>query len=378
MNVLYKWLKQDPENRDSVIQMTSGLGIVVNVLIAATKVIVGLLSSSIAIVSEGVNNASDALTAILTLVGSKLAGKHPDEKHPFGYGRVEYLTNLVIAILILITGVEMLQSSVQLVFHPEELQVSYVSLIIVAASAVIKYLLGAYTKKMGKSVNAPTLEALGADSQNDSFVSVVTIGSTLVFLLTSVSIDAYAGIVMSGVILKTGIEVLKNTVSELLGRPGDEQLAKELYRKIRSTEGILGAADMMLHNYGPQAYSGSVNVEIDHEKTVGEIYQVIHQLQLDIMNEYHVTMVFGLYAVGNDHDGVNEIRRSIAKYVREKENVRSYHAVYVDTANGVLYVDLTVEYALRDWEELRRDFLAYLNGIYPQYEINLTIETDFV
>ena len=142
MKFFYRLFRQDPESREGIISMTSGLGIVVNLLIAAAKVIIGLISSSMAIISEGVNNATDALTSVLTLVGTKLAKKHPDEKHPFGYGRIEYLTSLVIAILILVTGTEMLISSVKLVIHPEEMSVSWLAIAIVAGSAVIKFILG--------------------------------------------------------------------------------------------------------------------------------------------------------------------------------------------------------------------------------------------
>ena len=378
MNIIYKIFRQDPDSREGVIAATSSLGIAVNILIAVAKVIVGLLASSIAIVSEGINNASDALTSVLTLVGTKLAKKHPDSKHPFGYGRIEYLTSLVISILILVTGIEMLTSSVKLVFHPEELSISYLSLIIVAVSAVIKFFLGIYTIKMGKKAGSGALEAVGLDCRNDSFVSVVTILSAVVFLVFNKSVDAYAGIFTSLIIVKAGLEVLRDTVSELLGRPGEKELATKMYKEILKTEGIIGAADMMLHNYGPDAYSGSVNIEIDHSKTVGEIYQFIHKLQLRIMHEYNVTMVFGIYAVDNDHDYIKELRRTIAKFVSSTEHVSSFHAVYLEPDTNRLYCDLIVDYDLRDWEKLEEQFKEYIKEYYPDKEVVLTIETEFV
>lgn len=297
MRFFCKLFRQDPETREGMIAGTSGLGIVVNLLVASIKVILGLLSSSIAIVSEGVNNAADALTSVLTLIGTKLAGKKPDEKHPFGYGRIEYLTSLIIAILILITGFEMLTSAVTLIFHPKEMDISVVALLAVAISAVIKFFLGVYTIKMGKKADSGALVAVGLDCRNDSFVSVVTILSAVIFLVFHISVDAYVGVFTSFLILKAGYEVLKDTVSELLGRPGEAELAAQLYKEIRATDGVLNAADMMLHNYGPDAYSGSVNLELDHDMTVGEVYEFLHDLQLRIMRDYHVTMVFGIYAV---------------------------------------------------------------------------------
>lgn len=378
MEFVCRLFRQDPNEREGVITAVSALGIAVNLLIAAAKVVLGLFASSIAIVSEGVNNASDAMTSVLTLAGSRLAGKHPDAKHPFGYGRVEYLTSLVIAGLILFTGIEMLIGSVRLIFEPSELNVSVPALAVVAVSAVIKFLLGVFTVSAGKRSGSGALVGVGLDCRNDSFISVVTILSAVIFIVSGVSVDAYVGALMSLLVVKAGFDVLRDTVSELLGRPGDAELAAKLYREIRSTPGILGAVDMMLHNYGPDAYSGSVNVEIDHEKTVGEVYDFLHALQLRIMREYNVTLVFGVYAVDGDHEEVRVIRQRIAEFVRAHEHVKSFHAVYLDPASPRLYCDLIVDYELRDWSLLRGEFTDFMRESFPERELVLTIETEFV
>lgn len=378
MEFVCRLFRQDPNEREGVITAVSALGIAVNLLIAAAKVVLGLFASSIAIVSEGVNNASDAMTSVLTLVGSRLAGKHPDAKHPFGYGRVEYLTSLVIAGLILFTGIEMLIGSVRLIFEPSELNVSVPALAVVAVSAVIKFLLGVFTVSAGKRSGSGALVGVGLDCRNDSFISVVTILSAVIFIVSGVSVDAYVGALMSLLVVKAGFDVLRDTVSELLGRPGDAELAAKLYREIRSTPGILGAVDMMLHNYGPDAYSGSVNVEIDHEKTVGEVYDFLHALQLRIMREYNVTLVFGVYAVDGDHEEVRVIRQRIAEFVRAHEHVKSFHAVYLDPASPRLYCDLIVDYELHDWSLLRGEFTDFMRESFPERELVLTIETEFV
>ena len=378
MKLIRKLFPGKNAGRDEIISSTSLLGIVANILIAASKVIVGLIASSIAIVSEGVNNAADALTSVLTLVGAKLAKMHPDSNHPFGYGRIEYLSGLVIAILILVTGFEMLTSSVRLIFHPEALAISYLSLIIVAASAVIKFFLGIYTMKMGKKANSSSLTGVGADCRNDAFASIITIAAALVFLIFDFSIDAYAGILTSLLILKAGFDVLKDTVGDLLGRPGEHDLAVELYQEIKSTPGIAGVADMMLHNYGPDAWSGSVNVEIDEGKTVGEIYEFLHELQLRIMHEHNVTMVFGVYAVDNDHEEIKQLRAQILSFIKTEEHVKSFHAVYIDSKTDTIYCDFIVDYALRDWDAVRNRFAQYMNGLNPGKKLALTIETEFV
>ena len=364
--------------RTGIINRTAILGIVVNVLIAGVKIAAGLLASSVAIVSEGVNNAADALTSVLTMVGTRLAGRHPDAKHPFGYGRIEYLTGLVVAVVIIVSGVQMLIESVKLIFRPEELSISYVSLAIVAVSAVVKFFLGLYTIARGRVVQSDALVGVGLECRGDSYISIITIGVAVVFLLTGVSLDAYAGVVMSAIILKAGVEVLLKIVSELIGRPGEKELATKIYQLVRATPGVVGAADMMLHNYGPNAWSGSVNVEIDHAKSVGEVYAMLHELQLGIMHEEHVTMVFGVYAVDDDHVETRRIRRTILEYVKAHEHVKSFHAVYLEPGTNRLYCDLVVDYALADWEALRADFLDYMKAKVPGRDVVLTVETEFV
>ena len=378
MKLLYKLLRQEPDSREGTVVTVSGLNILVNLIFAAIKVVIGLAVSSIAIVSEGVNNATDSATSLITIVGTKLSAKHPTEKHPFGFGRIEYLTSLLISVLILFTGAELMESSVKRIFAPQEMSISYVTMAIIAVSALVKLALGLYTIKEGRRVDSSSLVALGTECRSDSVVSVITLVTALVFLVFHVSLDAYAGIIMSLIVLKAGFEVLKETLSDILGQAGEKELAQELYRIIRAEPLVLNAADMMLHNYGPDAYSGSVNVEIDHSKTVGEVYAALHELQLRIMHEKHITMVFGIYAVDGDHAQIRQLREQVAAFVRQQEHVTSYHALYIHPNGKDLYVDLVVDYDLADWEALRKEFTSYMAELYPDKHLELVIETNYV
>lgn len=378
MKLLYKLLRQEPDSREGTVVTVSGLNILVNLIFAAIKVVIGLAVSSIAIVSEGVNNATDSATSLITIVGTKLSAKHPTEKHPFGFGRIEYLTSLLISVLILFTGAELMESSVKRIFEPQEMSISYVTMAIIAVSALVKLALGLYTIKEGRRVDSSSLVALGTECRSDSVVSVITLVTALVFLVFHVSLDAYAGIIMSLIVLKAGFEVLKETLSDILGQAGEKELAQELYRIIRAEPLVLNAADMMLHNYGPDAYSGSVNVEIDHSKTVGEVYAALHELQLRIMHEKHITMVFGIYAVDRDHAQIRQLREQVAAFVRQQEHVTSYHALYIHPNGKDLYVDLVVDYDLADWEALRKEFTSYMAELYPDKHLELVIETNYV
>ncbi|MCQ2059902.1 MAG: cation diffusion facilitator family transporter [Bacteroidaceae bacterium] len=378
MKLLYKILKQDPTTRQGVVMTTSAVGIIVNVLLASIKVAIGVLANSIAVISEGINNATDSLSSVITMVGAKLSNKRPTKKHPFGYGRIEYITSLVIAGLIIATAVELLKSSIKLIIEPEDLTVNTLTLIIIAASALVKLWLAWFTIKKGRQVNSGILVAMGTDSRNDCIVSAVTIVSALIFIIFHLSVDAYAGIITSLFIFKAGFDILKDTLANLLGQPVEKETADELYKIIRSTPGVLNAADMILHNYGPDRYSGSVNIEMDHQMTVEQLYATIHKLQLDIMHQKGITMVFGIYAVDRDHSEIKQMRHQIAQYVRGKEHIISYHALYLEPQTNLIYVDLVVDYDLKDWDGLRTDFTEYMHNLYPDNKIELTIETEYV
>lgn len=378
MQLLYKLLKQDAGSREGQITVTSTLNIIVNLLVSGVKIAIGILTSSIAILSDGAHNAADAASSVLTIVGTKLSARRPTVKHPFGFGRIEYLTSLVIGGLILYTGVEFLISAVKLIMEPSALSISYMSLVIICVAAVAKYLLGAYTVRVGKKVDSLSLTAVGMESCNDSYISALTLITALVFIFFKLNIDAYAGIITAVIIIKAGLEILGDTISRLLGKAGDKELADMLYREIRSAPFVLNAADMMLHNYGPDAYSGSVNIEVDHKLSMEEVYSFVHELQLRIMHEHNVTMVFGLYAVDYDSDKSRKMRTEIASYVSKHEHVKSYHALFISEKEMRIYCDLVVDYELADWDELREDFGAYMKELYPAYELELVVETEFV
>jgi len=367
-----------PQHRSRVIFATSWLNVAVNVLLSCLKIAIGVLTNSIAVVSEGVNNATDIATSVITMVGTKLSQKRPTRKHPFGYGRIEYLTSLLIGTLILLTGIELLKSSVHLLIHPEELKVTVVSVVVLVISVVVKLAMGIYTIIQGRKVDSKALVAVGEESRSDSIVSAVTIVSIVIFLVFGKSVDAWAGMITAFFVLRAAWEVLKDTIAALLGQPVDKELADELYRVIRSTDGVINAVDMALHNYGPNAYTGSVNIEIDHKRTLGEIYEVIHALQLRIMHEYHVTMVFGMYAVDKDSPTLRGLREDVVRFVRDREHIQSCHAIYVAPNGTDLYCDFIVDYDLRDWEKVQADFREYIHGIHPEFNVVLTIETEFV
>ena len=249
-------------SRGRVIVRTSVIGILANVLLAAFKAFVGLVSGSIAIVLDAVNNISDAASSLITIIGTKLAGKSPDKKHPFGYGRIEYLSAMVISVLVLYAGITSFIESVKAIINPVKPDYTAVSLVIVAVGVAVKILLGRYVKSVGRRVNSDSLINSGEDATLDSIISAATLVAAAIYLLFNVSLEAYLGAVIAAIIIKSGVEMLRDTLSKILGERTDATLAREIKKTITSYPEVSGAYDLIMHNYGPDSYNGSVHIEV--------------------------------------------------------------------------------------------------------------------
>ena len=257
--------EQNPSNgqtREKTIIRTSVIGIIANVMLAAFKAVVGLMSNSIAIVLDAVNNISDAGSSLITIVGTKLAGKKPDKKHPFGYGRIEYLSAMIISVIVLYAGITSFVESVKQIIHPETPDYSAVSLAIVAVAVVVKIVLGRYVKGVGVKVNSDSLVNSGEDATLDSVISASTLVAAGIFLIFHISLEAWLGAIISLVIIKSGIEMLRDTVSQILGERNDVELARSIYATVKSFPDVQGAYDLVLNNYGPDTWNGSVHIEV--------------------------------------------------------------------------------------------------------------------
>lgn len=378
MTLIYKLLNVEPGSRQATIMSASILGIIVNIVIASIKIAIGLAVSSMAIVSEGINNSADAASSFLTLVGTKLAGMKPTAKYPFGFGRIEYLTSLTIGCIILVAGSELMMNSFKRMQSPEEIEISTITLAIIAVSAVIKFCFGTYLVKVGEKVSSSSIVAIGNEGKDDCIASVINICCGLAFIFKGYNLDAYASFFISCMVIKGAYELLHETLAKILGESGSRALADEVYALIRKEPCIVNAADMMLHDYGPDNYSGSVNIEVDHNKSIGEVYKAIHALQLRIMHEYKITMVFGIYAVDNDNPELRLMRQRIAQFIRSHDHIISYHALYIDQSNKDIYLDMVVDYDLKDWDGLREEFTAYMAEQYPGKHLELVVETQYV
>lgn len=256
--------------RGQIIVRTSLVGIVVNILLAAFKAAVGLTANSIAVLLDAVNNLSDALSSVITVAGAKLAGRKPDKEHPFGHGRIEYLSAMIIAAIVFYAGLTSLWESGKKIIEPEAADYSMLSLVIIAVAVVVKIVLGRYFKQQGRAAESGALEASGADALFDAILSFSVLVSALIYLGTGVSLEAYVGVIIAGFIIKSGIDMMRETLNDILGERPDPTLVRKIKGMLAREPEIRGAYDLMMNNYGPGRNYASVHIELPDTMTVEE------------------------------------------------------------------------------------------------------------
>ena len=365
-------------SRDREIIRASVIGILANVLLAGFKAVVGLMSHSIAIVMDAVNNISDAASSIITIVGTKLAGKAPDRKHPFGHGRVEYLSAMLISILVLYAGLTAFIESVKKIIHPETPDYAPVTLVIVAVAVVVKILLGRYVKSVGERVNSDSLVNSGEDATLDSVISASTLVAAGIYLLFGISLEAWLGAIIALIIIKSGIEMLRDTLSQILGERADAELAKAIKDTIISDPQVSGAYDLVLHNYGPDAFQGSVHIEIPDTLSASEIDKLIRKISVEVYRKHHVILTaVGVYSVNTRDPKAIEAREKVREIVMSHENALQMHGFFLDEEDKAIRFDVVISFDEKDRGSLYRHICQDVQKVYPDYTIQAALDTDF-
>ena len=365
-------------SREKIVVRTSVIGIVMNVILATFKALVGYFTNSVAIILDSVNNITDATASVVTIIGTKLAGKEPNKKHPFGYGRIEYLTAMIIAVIVLYAGVTALVESVKKIIDPITPDYSVVSIIIVAVAVVVKLVLGLYVKSVGKKVKSDSLVNSGQDALLDSVISVTTVIAATLFVTTGISIEAYLGAVISIVIIKSGFEMLGGTISQLLGERNDVEVANEIKKTVRSFEGVRGTYDLVLHNYGPDVYHGSLHIEVPETYTANDIDKLIRDIQTKVYQEHDVVLTaIGVYSYNTSDKEAVEIRKKVVEIAMGNEYVRGVHGFYYSRENHSIRFDIVISFnAPSRLEEYNKVYEAIIKE-YPDYTVIMALDTDY-
>ena len=363
-------------NREKTIVKTSVIGIITNLLLVGFKAFVGLVSNSISVILDAVNNLSDALSSVVTIIGAKLGAKQPDKKHPLGYGRIEYISSMVVAALVLYAGLTALVESVKKIIHPEAAEYDTAAIVIISVAIAVKLVLGLYVKKQGKKVNSGSLVASGSDALFDAVLSASVLASAIIFLIWGVSLEAYVGVVISLFIIKAGIEMMIETLNEIIGKREDAETSKELKSIICEEESVLGAYDVTLFNYGPNKNYGSVHIELPDTMSVDDVDKITRRIQTDVYRKTGIILTgIGVYSHNTSNDEAAQMRNAVQKAVMTHDWALQMHGFYADTENKTLRFDVVLSFDV-DRKEAVETLYKDIGAMYPEYNMTIIPDTD--
>ena len=366
------------QERDAGIVRASIVGIVANILLAAFKAAVGALSNSIAITLDAVNNLSDAFSSVVTIVGTKLASRPADASHPFGHGRAEYLTTIAIGIVVAFAGVEAARESIWRIINPEEATYEAVTLIVVGVAVIAKIVLGRYALSRGKALNSGSLRASGTDALMDAIISASTLVAAVIFILFGVSLEAWLGLVISGFIVKAGVDILREAIAKILGGRIDASLAQEVRAAVMTVPGVHGAYDLVLNDYGPNRYFGSVHVEVDDTLTATEIDALTRKVQDAVMEKCDVMVhTVGIYSTNTQRTGEQaDIFLALMRLANNDRNILQTHGFYVNEETKRVQFDMVVGFDAPDRPAVVDGVCQELHRQFPAYEFVATLDSD--
>lgn len=362
--------------REKAIVKTSVIGIITNVFLAAFKAAVGIIANSIAVTLDAVNNLSDALSSVVTIIGAKLGAKKPNKKHPLGYGRIEYLSSMIVAAIVLYAGITSAVESVKKIISPETADYSVISLVIISVAIVAKLILGQYVKIQGKKHNSGALVASGSDALFDAILSSSVLASAIVYLVWGLSLEAYVGVIISGFIIKAGIEMMIETVNDILGKRTEKEEADRIKELICEEKGVLGAYDLILFNYGPNKNYGSVHLELPDTMTVDEVDRLTRHVQNKIYLETGVILTgIGVYSFNTSDDETAKIRNTVQEIVMSHDWALQLHGFYADIENKSIRFDAVVSFDVEKAEAV--DILTKeVHAMFPDYELHIIPDID--
>ena len=369
------------QNRSKKIIRTSFIGILANLGLVAIKAVVGLFAGSIAIIMDAINNLSDALSSVITIVGTKLSQKKPDAKHPYGHGRVEYLTSLVISIIILIAGVTAIVESVISIIDSITKNTlpdfKIWSVILIAIAVLVKIVLGFYFRHMGKKLNSEALKGSGIDALFDALLSFATLVAIVVALIWKVNIEGYVGIIIGLFMIKSGIDVLRNSLSSIIGERTSKETAEAIKKLVCSNKEVKGAYDLIVNNYGPDRGIGSIHIEVDDNLTAKEIHPLTRKISMQVYKEFCIIMTIGIYATNSSNKQINAIRTAINKEVLSHPTIKQMHGFYVDQELKTISFDVIVDFNDKDSASLIKEIREDLMKQFPDYHFIIIEDKDF-
>ena len=384
--ILVKQFIKDYENtgdlkvREAYGTLGSITGIIVNIILAIAKYFAGIISGSISVTADAINNLSDAGSSIISLVGVKLSAKPADKGHPYGHGRVEYISALAVSFVVLLMGIELFKSSVDKIINPVPVRFNILSLAILAVSILAKLWLGFFNKKLGEKVNSAPMMAVMKDSFSDCLATGVALASIIVSAFSDISIDGYLGVIVAGFIFLAGFNILRETMADLLGKPADKEFTEMVEKKILSYDKIVGVHDMIIHDYGPGRKFASAHAEVSSLEDIMEIHDIIDLAERDIMNEFGLMISIHTDPIVTDDERINSLKdmtNKIVKEVSDEMSIHDFRVVDGPTHTNLIF-DLIIPHKFHlSNEEIRKTIEDKLSKIDERYFVVITIEHAF-
>jgi cation diffusion facilitator family transporter len=362
--------------RENIILRTSCIGILVNLLLAGFKAVVGFSTNSIAILMDALNNLSDVLSSVITVAGAKLADRNPDFEHPFGHGRYEYLSALVISIIIFYAGVTAMVESVKKILDPEVPEYTTASLVLLAVAVIVKIILGRYVKRKGAEADSGALIGSGSDALFDAVLSFSVLVAALIYLGCGVSLESYVGTVIACFILKSGFGMLRDTLNEILGERPDPLLVRQIKNLLVEEPEIRGAYDLMINNYGPGRNYASVHIELPDVMTVEQVDRLTHRIHEKVFKAtgVHLSGVT-VYSYNTRDPEAAQMREQVSQLVMKHPWALQVHGFYVDRTKKTMRFDVVVTFG-RDREPLIQELQQEITRLYPDYQVSVDIDRD--
>lgn len=370
--------KMSSEARNKKIIKTSIIGIIANFILVIFKVAVGFLSGSIAIILDAVNNLSDTLSSIVTIAGVKFANRAPDKNHPLGHGRFEYLGTAMIATVISYIGFTAIFESIGKIINPNEVNYTFITFLVVSVSVIIKILIGRYYKKIAKQVDSDSLKNSGFDAMMDALISAATIVAGLIYVIWGISIEAYLATLISVFIIYSGFRMLRESFSVILGERVDSDLSRRIKQAICEIDGVYGAYDLLIHDYGTGRSYASVNIDVLDTLSVVEVDDISREVRRLVGQRFHIYVSsVGIFPINTKDKHTVEVRNNIKSMMLMNDHIRQIHGFRIDEKAKEITFDVVIDFSVEDQNALRRRIIKELKRVYPDYHFVISIDLDF-
>lgn len=361
--------------------LASVVGIFCNVLLFSVKLAIGLILSSLAVTADAFNNLSDAASSIISFVGVKMAGKPADAEHPFGHGRIEYIAALIVSFLVIEVGFTFFKSSISKIMHPEEITFDPVPFIILILSILVKLWMAFFNNKLGKRIDSKVMLATAADSLGDVITTSATVISIVICHFTSINVDAIAGLIVSGIVIWSGVSIAKDTLEPLIGQRVPSELYQKITDMVESYEGIVGAHDLIVHNYGPNRSMATIHAEVPNDVSIEASHEIIDRIERDSKKELNILLVIHMDPVEMRDEEVLELRDKTSHIVHALDPELHFHdfRVLKENEQKNLIFDLVVpdSYTEKDANRVMHQLIALLHEMEKNVDCIITLDRSF-